>query len=126
MPQDEFVQMISHASVLGDGRLKTQHFVGQSRWERVSPSEVVGYHQLRVPHQRYERADLKDVAVKGHAHSTNVHWYRKVAGRWTFAGLNPDIRWTEYDFDRVFADGRDQFAQPGTSVGQLQPAAADS
>lgn len=28
--------------------------------------------------------------------------------QWKFAGLNPDIRWGEYDFDKVFADGRDE------------------
>jgi scytalone dehydratase len=31
-----------------------------------------------------------------------------VNGVWKFAGLNPDIRWAEYDFDKVFAEGRDE------------------
>ena len=30
---------------------------------------------------------------------------------WKFAGLNPDIRWGEYDFDNVFASGRDQYEE---------------
>jgi scytalone dehydratase len=52
---------------------------------------------------------MKTVAVKGHAHSTNTHWYKKVDGEWKFAGLCPNIKWFEYDFDKVFADGRDAF-----------------
>ena len=44
--------------------------------------------------------------VKGHAHSTNTHWYKKIDGVWKFAGLSPDIRWFEYDFDKVFESGR--------------------
>ena len=53
----------------------------------------------------------KEVSFKGHAHSMNQHWYRKIDGVWKFAGLNPDIRWGEYDFDRVFAGGRDSFGE---------------
>jgi len=28
---------------------------------------------------------------------------------WKFAGLNPNIRWSEDDFDKVFASGRDSY-----------------
>jgi scytalone dehydratase len=101
--------MISDKSVLGNPLLRTQHFVGASRWEKVSDTEVIGYHQLRVPHQKYTDESCTEVAVKGHAHSANKHWYRKVDGVWKFAGLCPDIRWFEYNFDQVFADGRDSF-----------------
>ncbi|OAA63527.1 Scytalone dehydratase [Niveomyces insectorum RCEF 264] len=109
MPADEFIAMISDKNVLGNPLLRTQHFFGQTRWERVSDTEVIGYHQLRVPHQVYKDASLTEVAVKGHAHSANTHWYRKVDGVWKFAGLCPEIRWFEYDFDKVFSSGRDQF-----------------
>ena len=51
---------------------------------------------------------MKEVAVKGHAHSANQHWYRKVDGVWKFAGLKPDIRWCEYDFEKVFESGREE------------------
>ena len=98
-------------AVLGNPLLMTQHFIGGSRWEKVSDTEVVGYHQLRVPHQRYTDETRAEVAIKGHAHSHNTHWYRKVDGVWKFAGLCPDIRWGEYDFDRVFAEGREEFAE---------------
>jgi scytalone dehydratase len=107
MPADEFVAMASDPAVLGNPLLKTQHFIGGTRWEKVSEDEIIGYHQLRVPHQRYTDETRTKVAVKGHAHSFNIHWYKKVEGEWKFAGLNPDIRWFEYDFDKVFAEGRE-------------------
>lgn len=109
MPAEEFIAMISDPNVLGNPLLKTQHFIGGTKWEKVSDDEIIGYHQLRVPHQKYTDATQKEVAVKGHAHSTNTHWYKKVDGVWKFAGLDPNIRWSEYDFDKVFASGRDSF-----------------
>lgn len=124
MPADEFITMISDVHVLGNPLLRTQHFFGMSRWERVSDTEVVGYHQLRVPHQVYTDASLADVAVKGHAHSANTHWYRKVDGVWKFAGLCPEIRWFEYDFDKVFAGGRDQFGDESATETTTTTAAA--
>jgi scytalone dehydratase len=111
MPASDFLAMISSPSVLGDPTLKTQHFCGGSKWEMVSPTEVIGWHQLRVPHQKYTDETLSTVAVKGHAHSTNKHWYKKIDGVWKFAGLAPDIRWFEYDFDKVFASGRESFGE---------------
>lgn len=59
---------------------------------------------------------MKEVKVKGHAHSTNQHWYRRVGGVWKFAGLAPDIRWSEYDFEGVFEEGRGEFG-PETEGG---------
>jgi scytalone dehydratase len=111
MPADEFLKMISNPAVLGNPLLKTQHFIGGTKWEKVSDTEIIGWHQLRVPHQRYKDASMKEVAVKGHAHSTNQHWYKKVDGEWKFAGLNPIIHWGEFDFDKVFEDGRDSFGE---------------
>lgn len=103
--------MISDPKVLGDKKLKTQHFCGGSKFEKVSDDEIMGWHQLRVPHQKYTDETLSTVAVKGHAHSTNTHWYKKVDGQWKFAGLSPDIRWFEYDFDKVFAEGREELGE---------------
>ena len=74
---------------------------------------MVGHHQLRVPHQRYANdGEMKTIKVKGHAHSTNTHWYKRVDGVWKFAGLCPNIRWYEYDFDRVFEQGRNELGEP--------------
>ena len=103
--------MASDPHVLGDPLLKTQHFIGSSKWEKVSDTEVVGWHQLRVPHQRYTDATKTQVAVKGHAHGTNQHYYRKVDGKWKFAGLAVEIKWAEFDLDKVFASGMDTFGE---------------
>ncbi|EHY59741.1 Scytalone dehydratase [Exophiala dermatitidis] len=111
MPAEEYIAMVSDPKVLGDKRLMTQHFCGASKWEKVSDDEIIGYHQLRVPHQKYTDETRTKVLVKGHAHSSNTHWYRKIDGVWKFAGLNPDIRWSEYDFDKVFAEGRDELGE---------------
>ena len=111
MPADEYVAMASSPAVLGDPLLKTQHFIGSSKWEKVSDTEAIGYHQLRVPHQRFKDESRKEVVVKGHAHGSNQHWYRKIDGVWKFAGLAPIIRWGEFDFDKVFETGRETFGE---------------
>ena len=122
MPAADFVAMVSRDTVLGDPLLKTQHFVGATTWRRVAADEVVAWHQLRVPHQRYRdvvggggagagEGLRREVVVKGHAHSTNKHWYRRVGGEWKLAGLAPDIRWFEYDFDKVFESGREELGE---------------
>ncbi|KAF1825493.1 Scytalone dehydratase [Dissoconium aciculare CBS 342.82] len=110
MPAADFLAMASDPLVLGDPLLRTQHFIGGTKWERVSDDEIIGYHQLRVPHQRYTDASLTKVLIKGHAHSANTHYYKKVEGVWKFAGLNPDIRWGEYEFDKIFEAGRESEA----------------
>lgn len=109
LPADDYVAMASDPHVLGDPLLKTQHFIGSSKWEKIADDEVVGWHQLRVPHQRYTNETRTEVAVKGHAHGTNQHWYRKIDGVWKFAGLAPEIKWGEFDFDKVFESGRQTF-----------------
>jgi scytalone dehydratase len=111
LPADDYVAMASGPHVLGDPLLKTQHFIGASKWEKTADDEVVGWHQLRVPHQRYTDASKTEVAVKGHAHGTNQHWYRKIDGVWKFAGLAPEIKWGEFDFDKVFESGRETFGE---------------
>src|ERR1700733_6390601 len=72
MPAEEFVAMVSDRKVLGDPTLMTQHFQGASKWEKVSDDEIIGYHQLRVLHQRYTDETRSAVALKGHAHSSNT------------------------------------------------------
>lgn len=103
MPADAFVQMASSPHFLGNTRLRTQHLVGGSaKWTKTSDTEIVGYHQMRVAHQKYEDEELKTVAVKGHAHGMATVLYRKVDGAWKFAGIEPSIRWSEFDYDQIF------------------------
>ena len=126
MPAAEYVTMASDPHVLGDPLLKTQHFIGSSKWEYVSETEAIGWHQLRVPHQRYTDESRKNVAVKGHAHGSNQHWYKKIDGVWKFAGLAPIIRWGEFDFESVFASGREAFGREEKIEEQMAVAAGVS
>lgn len=102
MPAEEFVGMVSSPQFLGNFLLKTQHFIGVSRWERTCDEEITGYHQLRVAHQKYTDESRDSVSMKGHAHGGSTMWYRKVDGVWKFGGLRPDVRWFEDDYDKLF------------------------
>ena len=117
MPADEFVAMASDPKFLGNPVLKTQHFIGGSSWEKISDDEILGSHQMRVAHQKYTDESCKTVAVKGHAHGVGVMRYRKVGGVWKFAGLCPNTRWYEYDYDKVFVEGRDHFGEDEAAGG---------
>jgi scytalone dehydratase len=113
MPAEEFIALMSNPAFLGDPLLMTQHLVATTKWELVSPTEAIGHHQIYAPHQKYKDASKAEVLLRGYAHGTNKHWYSKVRGTWKFAGLQPDIRWTEYDFDKIFAFARDLFGSDG-------------
>lgn len=95
MSADDYMAMVTHPGFLGDPTVKTQHLLGQTWWEKISDTEVIGHHQLRAAHQVYTDADLKEVKLRGHGHATNEHYYRKVNGVWKFAGLKPNVRWNE-------------------------------
>ncbi|MCJ1400475.1 Dehydratase AgnL8 [Xylographa trunciseda] len=120
MSADEFVAMTANPKFLGNPLLKTQHFIGGNRWEKVSDDEIVGYHQMRVAHQKYTDKSFKTVAVKGHAHGVGTMLYQKVSGVWKFAGLIPDTRWFEYDYDKVFVESRDHFGE-GKAANGITP-----
>ena len=111
MPEDAFIGMASDPKVLGNPRLKTQHFVGATKWVKTSDTEVTGYHQMRVAHQKYADDKLTEVKVKGHGHGKGTIWYRKVDDEWKFAGIEPDIRWSEYDHDKIFEEGEEEFGE---------------
>ncbi|KAH8807220.1 scytalone dehydratase-like protein [Xylogone sp. PMI_703] len=111
IPADDYIKMASDPKVLGNPRLKTQHFIGITRWMKTSEAEITGYHQMRVAHQKYVDDKLSEVLVKGHAHGKGTIWYRKVDGVWKFAGVEPDIRWSEYDHDKVFEQGAEEFGE---------------
>lgn len=102
MSADDYMAMITHQGFLGDATIKTQHLLGQTWWEKISDTEVIGHHQLRAAHQVYTDVDLQEVKLRGHSHATNEHYYRKVNGVWKFAGLKPNVRWNELRFEEVF------------------------
>ncbi|KAF2847110.1 putative scytalone dehydratase [Plenodomus tracheiphilus IPT5] len=104
MPAEEFLAMASSPKFLGNARVKTQHFMGQTKWIQTGDGEITGYHQMRVAHQRYKDEELTQVAYKGHAHGKATINYRCIDGEWKFAGLTPDIRWSEDDYAKIFQE----------------------
>ena len=92
MTAADFIAMVSSSTVLGDSTLSTGSFLGGTSWRRVSDTEIIGYHQPRLLHQRYADASRKEMRDEGRAHSMNNHRFRKVEGVWIFAGLAPDFR----------------------------------
>lgn len=104
MPANEFLSMASSHKFLGNARIKTQHFMGASKWVQNGDNEITGYHQMRVAHQRFSDDDLSSVLYKGHAHGKATIHYRNVDGEWKFAGLEPDIRWSEDDYAKIFQE----------------------
>ncbi|PSK34807.1 hypothetical protein B9Z65_1390 [Elsinoe australis] len=103
MPSEEYVAMVSSDKVLGNRRLKTQHFVGVSKWVKSSELHMTGRHQMRVAHQKYTDVDCQEVELKGHAHGTCVAWCLKVDDKWKFSGIERHFRWSEYDYEKMCA-----------------------
>jgi scytalone dehydratase len=98
----DFIANVSSPTFLGNPTLMCQHLMGVSYWEVVGLNEVTGRHQIRAAHQVYTDTTLKEVKLKGHAHASNVHKYKKIDGVWKLAGVKPTIIWSEFDFDKVF------------------------
>jgi scytalone dehydratase len=102
MTAADFIAMISAPGFLGDPLLKTQHLLGACEWEKVSDDYIIGHQQLRAGHLRFTDATHTVEAKRGHSHATNEFYYRKVNGVWKFAGLKPEVRWNEYEFETIF------------------------
>lgn len=104
MPAQEFIEMASSPKFLGNACIKTQHFIGASKWVQSGEKDIIGYHQMRVAHQRYQDDELTVVLYKGHAHGKATIHYHFENGDWKFAGLEPDIRWAEDNYEKIFLD----------------------
>ena len=77
--------------------MKTQHFLGGSKWECLDDGSVSVDNQIRVAHQRYTDEAMTEMVNKGHAHGRTKHWYKKINGSWKLEGVAPALYWTEYD-----------------------------
>ncbi|KAL6702822.1 hypothetical protein ACN47E_000908 [Coniothyrium glycines] len=104
LPAADFRALASSPNFLGNARVKTQHFMGQTAWVQRSSEEITGTHQMRVAHQKYADDALSAVLYTGHAHGRATTHYRRVDGAWKFAGLEPEIRWSEGEYARIFHD----------------------
>lgn len=102
MPASEYILMMSDRGFLGDPLLKTQHLLGAVEWEKVSDDYIIGHQQLRAGHLRFTDETHTVEKQRGHSHATNELYYRKVDGEWKFAGLKPEVRWNEYEFETIF------------------------
>ena len=94
--------MMRSPDLLGDPLVHTQHFLGATRYEWVSESEIIAIHQIRAAHQRYENLNLTSVAHRGHCHGIVKHWYKKIDRAWKLTGVRPEMDWTEHDFNKIF------------------------
>jgi scytalone dehydratase len=94
---DEYVAILSGMKLLGDARLKTQHFLGASKLVVLDDGSVQVDHQIRVAHQRYKNEELTEVVNKGHAHGVTQHVYKKVDGSWLLVRIAPSLNWFEHD-----------------------------
>jgi scytalone dehydratase len=72
MQREVLILIASDLQFLGNPLLNTYHFVGLSTWQKISPDEILETHPLREPYQWYTDINLKEVAVKGHAHGIDV------------------------------------------------------
>lgn len=104
MSADDFVAMAGGEKFLGKPTVVTQHFLGASRFEKPSDTEIVGTFQIRAAHVRYTDEKKEEVKAKGHGHGTMTHSYKKVDGQWKLSGVRPDVRWNEYNFAAVVGD----------------------
>ncbi|KAK9776222.1 putative Scytalone dehydratase [Seiridium cardinale] len=93
---DEYVEIL--VKMIGDKKLRTQHFIGATKTECLDDGSVKVEHQIRVAHQRYENEDLGSaVTNKGHGHGVTTHWYKKFGCTWKIAGASSKLYWSEYD-----------------------------
>lgn len=102
IPAVEFIAKVREPGFMGNPRVKSSHLVGASRYSQKSDDYIVGTHQMRVMHQRYHDDALTQVQRQGHSSGIAVVHYRKVDGVWKWAGLEPNIRFKEYEFDKIF------------------------
>ena len=107
MSAAEYVAMCSDRNFLGNPAVMCQHLIGGSFFDKVSEHEAEGRHQIRAAHQVYTDGTRTTVKLVGHAHASNVHWYRRIEGVWKLAGVKPEVLWSEGNFDGVWKAARE-------------------
>ena len=101
MPADDFVAMISDPLFLGDPNIDSQHMLTLSKWERISDTEILGHHQSRAAHIRWNEG-RKTIAATGHGHGVCTMTYKKIDGEWKWAGIKTKVHFNEHEFEKVF------------------------
>lgn len=115
LPADDFVAMMKDPLFLGDPNIDSQHMLGLSKWEKVSDTEIISYHQSRAAHIRWNDG-RKSVAAKGHGHGLVKTTYKKIGDEWKWAGIETTVRWNEHEFDQVFRGAAGKFSEEATAA----------
>lgn len=110
MTAEAFLAMMSSPGFLGDPLIRTQHFIGATKWRKFGSDRIEGYHQIRSTHHRFDTVPVGDnaegqtapVAAKAHVLATIT--YVSVNGEWKWGGIKTDIRWHDGRFVDVFRD----------------------
>ncbi|KAJ9609056.1 Pituitary homeobox 2 [Cladophialophora chaetospira] len=103
MPSEDFIQMISSEAVRGNKLVKSQHFLGQAKYERINDGLILASYQIRAAHQRYNDASQSEVVARSHSHGIIHHYYTQVEGQWKFGGLRTASGWYEHSLgQKVF------------------------
>ena len=110
--------MMKNPLFLGDPNIDSQHMLGLSKWEKISDTEIVSYHQSRAAHMRWNDG-RKTVAAKGHGHGLVTTFYKKIGDEWKWAGIETKVRWNEHEFEKVFMGAAGKFES------EEQPAAQE-
>lgn len=78
--------------MFGNELVLTQHLVGASKWEKVSDSEIHGFHQMRSRTSRVVDIDSGATAVENDRSTVVKHLYVLVDGQWKLGGIKPLLR----------------------------------
>lgn len=110
MSASAFVEMVSSSGFLGDQLIRTQHFIGASKWRKVNDNLIMGHHQIRSTHHRFaepivnDNAEGVDAPIKAKSHVMAMITYVRIDGMWKWSGIETDIRWHDGRFVDVFRD----------------------
>lgn len=110
MPAADFVAMMSSPGFLGDPLIRTQHFVGATKWRKTADDCILGHHQIRSTHHRFAVPPVGDNAtgvksdVAAKAHVMAIITYRRVGEEWRWGGIETDIHWHDGEFVKIFGD----------------------
>ena len=77
----------------------------------IGKKEPPPSHRSRFPIQRHSRPFPHRASSGASTANFSCKRYKKIDGVWKFAGLCPDIRWTEGEFDKVFESGREELGE---------------
>ncbi|OJJ40776.1 hypothetical protein ASPWEDRAFT_98518, partial [Aspergillus wentii DTO 134E9] len=108
MPASSFRTMISGPDFLGDPLIRTQHFIGATKWEKISSTLLEGHHQLRTTHHRFaepirgnnSESVVAPVQFKSHVYAK--FRYVNMDGGWKWGGLECRIRWNDGPINKLF------------------------